>query len=111
MSLRIQPDRRSRPRAAATRPPQRRRGARGRPSGTESATQVANFASNVAAVVSFALAGVIDYRLALPMTGAQALGGVIGARAAFRGGERLIRAAVLLVAAALSVRIAYQMLR
>jgi uncharacterized protein len=73
--------------------------------------KVANFASNVAAVVSFALAGVIDYRLALPMAGAQALGGVIGARAALRGGERLIRAAVLLVAAALSVRIAYQMLR
>lgn len=73
--------------------------------------KVANFASNVGAVLSFALAGVIDYHLALPMAAAQLLGGVIGARAALRGGERLIRAAVLLVAAALSVRVAYQMLR
>jgi uncharacterized membrane protein YfcA len=73
--------------------------------------KVANFGSNVGAVVSFAVVGVIDFRLALPMGIAQALGGVVGARAAIRGGERLIRAAVLLVALALSIRIAWQMLR
>jgi uncharacterized membrane protein YfcA len=71
--------------------------------------KVANFASNVGAVVSFAVAGAIDFRLALPMAAAQTLGGVIGARAALRGGDRLIRAAVLLVAAALAIRIAWQM--
>jgi uncharacterized membrane protein YfcA len=73
--------------------------------------KVANFGSNVGAVISFAIAGVIDFRLALPMGLAQALGGVVGARAAIRGGERLIRAAVLCVALALAIRIAWQMLR
>lgn len=73
--------------------------------------KVANFGSNVGAVASFALAGVIDFRLALPMGVAQALGGVVGARMALRGGERLIRAGVLLVALALSIRMGWQMLR
>jgi uncharacterized protein len=70
--------------------------------------KVANFASNLAAMVSFAIAGKIDFRIALPMAVAQALGGVLGARAAVRGGERLIRAVVLLVALTLSARLAYQ---
>jgi uncharacterized membrane protein YfcA len=70
--------------------------------------KVANFASNLAAVVSFALARQIDVRIALPMAAAQAIGGVLGARAAVKGGERLIRAVVLLVALALSARLAYQ---
>lgn len=70
--------------------------------------KVANFASNLAAMVSFALAGQIDFRIALPMAAAQALGGVLGARAAVRGGEKLIRITVLVVALALAMRIAYQ---
>lgn len=71
--------------------------------------KVANFASNLGAVVSFAVAGAIDFRLALPMAVAQALGGIVGARAALRGGERLIRAGVVVVTVALAARIAWQM--
>ncbi len=70
--------------------------------------KVANFASNLGAVGSFALAGKIDWRLALPMAAMQALGGFLGARVAVRGGERLIRAAVLAVTLALALRIAWQ---
>jgi uncharacterized protein len=71
--------------------------------------KVANFASNLGAVVSFAAAGAIDFRLAIPMAVAQGLGGIIGARAALRGGERLIRAGVVVVTVALAARIAWQM--
>lgn len=71
--------------------------------------KVANFASNLGAVVSFAIAGAIDFRLALPMAVAQSVGGIVGARAALRGGERLIRAGVVVVTIALAVRIAWQM--
>jgi hypothetical protein len=72
--------------------------------------KVANFASNLAAVISFGLAGKIDIRLALPMAAAQALGGFLGARAAVRGGERLIRTAVLCVTTALALRLGWQIL-
>ena len=71
--------------------------------------KVANFASNLGSVVSFAAAGAIDFRLALPMAVAQAFGGILGARAALRGGERLIRAGVVVVTVALAARIAWQM--
>jgi hypothetical protein len=71
--------------------------------------KVANFASNLGSVATFALAGTIDLRLALPMAAAQALGGVVGARLAIRGGERLIRAGVLAVTVALVARIIWQM--
>jgi len=71
--------------------------------------KVANFASNLGSVVTFAAAGQIDLRLALPMAAAQALGGMVGARAAIRGGERLIRAGVLCVTVALVARIGWQM--
>jgi uncharacterized membrane protein YfcA len=73
--------------------------------------KVANFASNLGSVATFALAGLVDLRLALPMAAAQALGGVVGARAAIRGGERLVRAGVLCVTVALVVRLGWQMAR
>lgn len=72
--------------------------------------KVANFASNLGSVLLFARAGQIDLRFALPMAAAQAIGGTIGARLAMKGGERLVRAGVLLVTAALVVRIAWQMM-
>lgn len=44
----------------------------------------------------------------MPSSAAQAVGGVVGARAAIRGGERLIRAGVLCVTIALVVRLSRQ---
>ena len=71
--------------------------------------KVANFASNLGSVATFALAGQIDFRLALPMAAGQALGGMVGAKLAIKGGERFIRAGVLCVTVALVVRLAWQM--
>jgi uncharacterized membrane protein YfcA len=72
--------------------------------------KVANFASNLGSVGLFAAAGQIDLRLALPMALAQIVGGAVGARMAIRGGERLVRAGVVLVTIALVARLAWQML-
>ena len=70
--------------------------------------KVANFASNLAAVISFGLAGKIDVHLALPMAVAQILGGLLGARTAIRGGEKVVRGVVLVVTTALALRIGWQ---
>lgn len=72
--------------------------------------KVANFASNLGSVVTFALAGTIDLRLAAPMAIAQLVGGALGAKAALRGGERVVRLAVLGVTLALVARLVWQML-
>lgn len=72
--------------------------------------KVGNFASNLGAVAVYAHAGQVDLALALPMAAAQTLGAALGARLAIRGGERLVRAGVLLVSAALVVRLGWQMM-
>lgn len=72
--------------------------------------KVANFASNLASVAAFAVAGKLRYDLALPMAAAQLVGGWLGARSAIRGGERFVRAGVLLITGALVVRLAYQLI-
>ena len=54
------------------------------------------------------LAGKIDVHLALPMAVAQILGGLLGARTAIRGGEKVVRGVVLVVTTALALRIGWQ---
>jgi uncharacterized membrane protein YfcA len=71
--------------------------------------KVANFASNLGSVCLFALEGKIELRWALPMAVLQMAGGYVGARAAIKGGERVVRAGVLLVTIALVARLAWQM--
>ncbi len=72
--------------------------------------KVVNFASNLAAVIAFGAKGLVLWNVALPMAGAQLVGGVVGARLAVKGGDRLIRAVVLAVVAALVAKIAWDML-
>jgi len=67
--------------------------------------KVVNFASNLAAVATFALQGVVLWRIALPMAAAQLLGGFIGAHLAVRGGDKVVRRVVLAVVAALVVKL------
>ncbi len=69
--------------------------------------KVVNFASNLAAVVFFGLQGFVLWKVALPMAAGQFTGGLIGAHLAVKGGARLIRFVVLLVVAALSVKIGW----
>jgi uncharacterized protein len=67
--------------------------------------KVVNFASNLAAVCVFAYQGLIVWELAIPMAFGQLCGGVIGAKFAMTGGERIVRVVVLLVSAALIVKL------
>ncbi len=68
--------------------------------------KVVNVASNLAAVALFAARGVVLWQVALPMAAGQFAGGWVGAHLAVKGGERLIRRAVLLVVLALVVKLA-----
>lgn len=72
--------------------------------------KVTNFASNVVALCAFAAAGKVDFRIAIPMAAAQVVGGYLGARAAIRGGDRLIRMGVLVVTLAMAARLGWQIL-
>ena len=67
--------------------------------------KVVNFASNLASLAAFAIAGTVVWQVALPMAAGQLLGGVLGARLAIQGGARLIRIAVLVVSGALVVNL------
>jgi uncharacterized membrane protein YfcA len=72
--------------------------------------KVVNLASNMAAVLMFASRGQIRYDLALPMAAAQLTGAWVGAHVAVRGGDRLVRLAVLGVVAALVLKLALDLL-
>jgi len=67
--------------------------------------KVANFASNLAALILFAHRGVILWAIALPLAGGQMLGGFLGAHLAVRRGDRLVRAVVLAVVLALVLKV------
>jgi uncharacterized membrane protein YfcA len=73
--------------------------------------KVANFGSNAAAVAVFAMHGHILWRVALPMAGAQLSGAWVGAHVAIRGGDRLVRAMVVLVVIGLCAKLAWDLLR
>jgi hypothetical protein len=68
--------------------------------------KVVNFASNLAAVALFARRGVVVWQVALPMAGAQLVGGSLGAHIAVKGGEKVIRRVVLAMVVALCVKLA-----
>jgi len=57
-------------------------------------------------VLLFAYHGVVVWSVALPMAAANALGAATGAHLAVRNGDRLVRAVVLVVVAALVVKLA-----
>jgi uncharacterized membrane protein YfcA len=69
------------------------------------AAKVVNFASNLAALLVFAANGVILWRVAVPMAAANAVGGWLGAHLTVRGGDKVVRRVVLVVVAALVIKI------
>jgi len=73
--------------------------------------KVVNLASNLAALALFASRGVVLWRIALPMALANAAGAFIGARLAVKKGDRFVRVVVLVVVAALVVKIAIDLAR
>src|SRR4051812_38615388 len=68
--------------------------------------KIVNLASNLAAVLFFAHRGVVVWAIALPMAAANAVGAATGAHLAVRNGDRMVRAVVLLVVAAIAVKLA-----
>ena len=72
--------------------------------------KVVNFASNLAAVALFSYRGLVVWHIALPMAGAQFLGGLLGAQLALKQGGPLIRRVVLGVVLALVARLGYDLL-
>ncbi len=73
--------------------------------------KVVNLASNLAALLLFALKGVVLWHVALPMAAANATGAFVGARLAIRRGDRLVRGVVLAVVAALVMKVAHDVIR
>ena len=73
--------------------------------------KIVNLASNLAAMLLFAHRGVVVWGIALPMAAANALGAATGAHLAVRKGDRLVRAVVLVVVAAIAVKLAVDLAR
>lgn len=67
--------------------------------------KVVNFASNLAALMTFAYHGYIVWEVALPMAAGQLVGGIVGAQLAMKGGERIVRGVVLAVSGALIIKL------
>jgi uncharacterized membrane protein YfcA len=73
--------------------------------------KVVNLASNLAAVSLFAWRGTVLWSVALPMAAANALGAATGAHLAIKNGDRLVRVVVLVVVAAVVVKLAVELAR
>ena len=73
--------------------------------------KVVNLASNLAALTLFAVKGAILWRVALPMAVANAAGAYAGSALAVKRGDRLVRAVVLAVVAALVVKLGADLFR
>ena len=66
--------------------------------------KIANVASNLAAVLVFALKGLLIWQVALAMALANLIGGQLGSRVALRYGNQLIRRAFLVLVGVLIVK-------
>ena len=69
-----------------------------------------NFASNLAALATFALRGAVLWRVALPMALANFAGGLLGAHLAVRGGDARVRRIVLSGVVALVLKLGHDLL-
>ena len=70
--------------------------------------KVANFASNVTALVVFSMKGAIVWTYALPMAVGQIAGSLIGAQMTIKRGTKVVRIAAVVVSLTLLVRLAWQ---
>ena len=68
-------------------------------------TKLLNFASNIAALIMFAIGGKIIWTIGLAMGVAQLAGAQIGARVAIQNGARVIRPLLVLVCIAMAIRL------
>jgi uncharacterized membrane protein YfcA len=73
--------------------------------------KIANFITNLAALLVFAAHGTVLWGLGLCMGAANLLGGYLGARTAIARGNRFVRRVFLLVVAALALKLAYDLVK
>jgi uncharacterized membrane protein YfcA len=73
--------------------------------------KVVNLASNLAALLLFTMRGTVQWRIAIPMAAANALGAFVGARLAVKRGDKLVRVVVLGVVTVLVLKMAYDLVR
>lgn len=71
--------------------------------------KVANFASNLAAFLTFLGGSAIVWRIALPMGVAQVLGSAVGTRLAITRGAGLVRAVTVVMALGIALRLLWSM--
>ena len=69
-------------------------------------TKLVNFASNLASLVTYAFGGLIVWKIGLLMGVSQFAGSSLGARLALRSGARLIRPLLIVIAAAMAIKLA-----
>jgi uncharacterized membrane protein YfcA len=72
--------------------------------------KVVNFASNLASMIVFQVAGWIRWEIALPMAAAQFAGGLFGGELTVRGGDALVRRVTPVVLVAVAAKLAYDLL-
>ncbi|MGN1349988.1 MAG: TSUP family transporter [Anaerovoracaceae bacterium] len=73
--------------------------------------KVLNLASNVAACVTFILAGAVDFRYAVPSAVCNIIGSILGSQMAVRRGSGFIRPVMLCVIVLLIGKVAWDLLR
>ncbi|MBS2012322.1 MAG: TSUP family transporter [Deltaproteobacteria bacterium] len=73
--------------------------------------KVVNLASNLAALLLFAIKGSVLWKVALPMAAANATGAFVGARLAIKRGDKLVRFVVLCVVTILVIKMAWDLVR
>lgn len=68
-----------------------------------------NLGSNVASLITFAVRGTVVWSIAVPMAIGNIAGGALGARMAMKGGDRLVRLAVIGVSLLLIAKLTYDL--
>lgn len=70
-----------------------------------------NLGSNVISLATFAMRGTVLWPLAIPMAIGNVLGNTLGARIAMKGGDRVVRLAVIAVSLALVAKLTWDLVR
>lgn len=73
--------------------------------------KVLNLASNVAALITFLFAGVIDFRYGIPAAACNIAGAILGSRMAVKRGSSFIRPMMIAVVIMLIAKVAYDLVK
>lgn len=74
-------------------------------------TKVVNLASNLSALVAYLIAGVVDFRIALPCTACSIAGCLLGSQCAIKKGTKFIKLVMIIAAMLLLLKIVIDMIK